>query len=277
VVASNPLGEAYVVPLLATLGQIRESFHTQDVSLPETLDFKNLQEYEEVSRKQTLTTGPDALTALTPSHETNTLSSEMIGLTSEIRAKQSSTSEFFFRICDDSSHTFFDVRISQPELIRRHSLRLAKLLDKRNTDREIQLMVDPQAHFDTPEVAWVIVNLQLPRLESLIQVNGPKVLARTCAVIWAYQCNPDLFKDLKIMIRPSPTIWPASISSADTTTLGTRWWQGQRDINTCGHLITTAFVLGSWGIFEDEIMVAIWGTSKEVKVSVNPGIDIEGK
>jgi hypothetical protein len=275
VVASNPLGEAYVVPLLATLGQIRESFHTQDVSLPEPLDFKDLQEYEEISEKQTLDTKPDALTALPPSYESNTGSSDMIGLASGIRAKQSSTSEVFFRICDVSSQTFFDARVSQPELIRRHSLGLANILDKRNTDREIQLTLHPRADFDISEVAWVIVNLQLPRLESSFKVQDPKVLARTCAVIWAYQCDPNLFKDLKIMIRPN-SILPTDIWS-DATTPGSRWWQWKRDIPMCGHLITTAFVLGSWGTLEDEIMGAVWGASEEVKVLGNVGIDIGGK
>ncbi|KAL2062848.1 hypothetical protein VTL71DRAFT_5920 [Oculimacula yallundae] len=37
VIASNPLGEAYVVPLVATLGQIKGFFKVDDVSLPEPL------------------------------------------------------------------------------------------------------------------------------------------------------------------------------------------------------------------------------------------------
>ncbi|CZT44162.1 uncharacterized protein RSE6_04296 [Rhynchosporium secalis] len=37
VIASNPLGEGYVVPLIATMGQIKEFFGTDDVSLPQPL------------------------------------------------------------------------------------------------------------------------------------------------------------------------------------------------------------------------------------------------
>ncbi len=35
VVASNPLGEAYVVPFEDTLGQIKEAFGAEGVSLPD--------------------------------------------------------------------------------------------------------------------------------------------------------------------------------------------------------------------------------------------------
>ncbi len=72
VVASNPLSEAYIVPLIAILSQIRELFHTEDVSLPETLDFKDSQVYEEESRKQTLIKDSGGLTAVTPSYVSNT-------------------------------------------------------------------------------------------------------------------------------------------------------------------------------------------------------------
>ncbi|XMA13369.1 hypothetical protein WAI453_006160 [Rhynchosporium graminicola] len=37
VIASNPLGEGYVVPLIATMGQIKEFFGTDDASLPQPL------------------------------------------------------------------------------------------------------------------------------------------------------------------------------------------------------------------------------------------------
>ena len=62
VVASNLLGEVYVVPLVATLGQIKEFFRTDDVSLPEPLPllsrltefyFGALPGYEAKTRNQT--------------------------------------------------------------------------------------------------------------------------------------------------------------------------------------------------------------------------------
>jgi hypothetical protein len=280
VIASNLLGEAYVVPLIATLGQIKEFFHTEDVSLPETLDFKGLQIFEEASREQTLINDSGGLTALPSSYVSNTPSINMMSLATEWSyAKQSSISEVFFRVCDASSPTFCDVRISHPELIRRYSLVLGTLLDERNTDRYIVLKIDPQTDFDISEVAWVIENLQLPGLEAIYQKDDPKGLARICAVIWTYQCDPNSFKDLKIMIRPRSYL-PSdstSILTVAATTRDSRCWQRKSDITNCGHLITTAFVLGSWGILEDEIMVAVWGTSKEVKVLANLGIDIGGK
>ncbi len=104
-------------------------------------------------------------------------------------AKQSSTYEVFFRVCDGFSLTYCDVRISHLELIRRYSLGLGKLLYERNTDREILIKIDPQADFDISEVAWVIEKLQRPGLDLDYQAD-PKKLARICAVIWTYQCEP---------------------------------------------------------------------------------------
>lgn len=276
VVASNPLGEAYVVPLLATLDQIRESFHTEDVSLPETFDFEDLQEHEEKSRIQTLVTG---LTASPPLDELNTQLDDMKDLSPRIRAKQSSTPEIFFRISDSSGEKFHEVRISQPDLIRRHSIGLKKLLDERIETRKTLVEVDPQAGFDSSEVAWVIKNLQLPELESLYQKNDLRALARICGVVWAYQCDPDIFKDLEIIIRPNSGLRldSSSTRNAESTTAVSRCWQGTNHIATCGHLITNAFVLGFSEILEDEIKVAVWGTNKEVKVLAHLGIDIGGE
>ncbi len=76
----------------------------------------------------------------------------------------------------------------------------------------------------------------------------------------------------------SISIWSVgSTTLVDSPTLGSWGWQGEKDITTCGPLIATAFVLGFWEILEDEIMVAVWGTSKEVKVLANLDIDIGGK
>jgi hypothetical protein len=279
VVASNPLGEAYVVPLLATLAQIKESFHTEDVSLPETLDFKDLQEYEQIPRKQTLITGPGRLTDLPPSYESNTPSTDMMGLASQIRGKQSSIPQGLFHIVDGFRTTFGILPISQPELLRRRSLRLAKILDGRNTDQEIELFLDPHDDFNDLDVVWVIENLQLARLDSLYQVKDLKALARTCAVIWAYQCDPDLFKVLKSTIQQYLLTRLHSSPSrvVNSTTVVSRWRQGENDITTCGHFITISFVLGLWEILEHEIIVAVWGTSEEVKGLANLDIDIGGK
>lgn len=95
VVASNPLGEAYVVPLVAILAQIKEFFKTDDVSLPEPLPllsrltsfyFEASKGYETKPSNQAWMI--ELIKAFPDSNESTTPSAHLVGDAQHISAKQ---------------------------------------------------------------------------------------------------------------------------------------------------------------------------------------------
>jgi hypothetical protein len=226
-------------------------------------------------------------------------------------------SEVIFRILNGPSQMVNDVRIAQPELklLRRRSLVLRKLMDEESSSQKkiIPLQLDPESHIDGGAIAWVLNDLQ--RQGGALRPNGecnPMVLAKHCAVLWNYHCDPDQFKHLGSSIQPrssrpssSPSIDQQSIIAPNAfpsidqqSTIGpnvsssidqqstiapnaspsgsSRCWQGKRNNLTCGQLITIAIVLGLEDILEEEIKVAVWGTNKKVEILVPFGKDIKG-
>ena len=187
----------------------------------------------------------------------------------------SSTAGAVFRISDGSR-----VRISQRDLLRSRSLGLRKLIDEEGVKREIPLQVDLSTDIDCAAVEWVVNELQQQKPDV---DHDPKGLARHCAVLWKYQCIPDLFESQENNINPQSS--SGSISSADqqssitssaTPSRAPRCWQGRIKHQTCRQLITIAIVLGSRKILEEEIKTAVWGTNKEMDIIVPLGVDIKG-
>jgi hypothetical protein len=193
----------------------------------------------------------------------------------------SPTTEVVFRISDGSNQSENDVRITQPDRLRRWSLGLRRLMDEGATSQQIPLKVDPKSGFDSAAVAWVLEKLQRQGLDV---TPDPETLERHCAVLWKYECNPDLFKDLGDSVQPrsssgSPSIdQQSSIAPSASPSGGSRCWRGKKNNITCGQLITIAIVLGLQEVLEEEIKIAVWGTNKKVKVAVplEKDIDIEG-
>lgn len=89
VVASNPFGEVYVVPLDATLGQVKELFATEDVSLPEPLYFETSEEHETRCSTQSLMT---RVKSLPHPNEANISASHLVGMAPKISSNRPSTS-----------------------------------------------------------------------------------------------------------------------------------------------------------------------------------------
>ena len=198
------------------------------------------------------------------------------------------------------------MRIAQPELrlFRSRSLGLRKLMDEESSSQKktIPLQLDPKSHIDGAAIAWVLNDLQ--RQGSALRPNGecnPMVLAKHCAVLWNYHCDPDQFKHLGNSIQPRssrpssspsidqqstigpnapPSIDLQSINAPNASSSGSlRCWQEKRNNEhhlTCGRLITISIVLGLEDILEEEIKVAVWGTNKEVEILVPLGKDING-
>jgi hypothetical protein len=193
----------------------------------------------------------------------------------------SSSTEVIFRISDGSNQSENVVRTTQPDSLRRWSLGLRRLIDEGGTSQQIPLKVDPKSGFDSAAVAWV---LEKPQRQGLDISPDPETLARHCAVLWKYECNPDPFKNLGERMQPRSSSGPPSIdqqsSIAPSASLsgGSRCWQGKKDNIICGQLITIAIVLGLQEVLEEEIKIAVWGTDKKVKVAVplKRDIDIEG-
>jgi hypothetical protein len=204
-------------------------------------------------------------------------------------ANPSPTADVFFHIFDgpDQKDTSNDVRIAQPDVLRRRSLTLKELMDNNSASQEkIQLKLDPKYGIDSKAVEWVLENLQ--REGNALQPEGsckPGVLAKHCAVLWNYKCNPATFTHLGGSIQPcssrqstSPSIdQEGSIAPSTSPSAGSRSWRGKRNGVICGHLITIAIVLGLQNILEEEIKVAVWGTNKTVKTLVPLHKDIKGK
>lgn len=192
-----------------------------------------------------------------------------------------STTEVVFRISDGSNQSENNVRITQPDRLKRESLGFRRLMDEGAISQQIPLKVDPKSGFDSAAVAWVLEKLQGQGLDVR---PDPETLARHCAVLWKYECNPDSFKNLGDSMQPrsssgSPSIDQQSSIAPSASPSGGSWcWQGKKNIPTCGQLITIAIVLGLQEVLEEEIKVAVWGTYKEVKVAVRleKDIDIEG-
>jgi hypothetical protein len=199
--------------------------------------------------------------------------------------------EVIFRIPKGPGQNVNDVRIEQPELLRRRSLALRKLIDKESASQRkiITLQLDPKSDIDSAAIEWVLNDLQ--REGDALQPDGgckSKVFAKHCAVLWNYECDPDQFKRLGNRIQPRSSRPSSSPSIDQQSTTGialstspsgsSRCWQGKRNSLTCGHLITIAIVLGLEDILEEEIRVAVWGTNKKVETSVPLGKekDIKG-
>ncbi len=188
-----------------------------------------------------------------------------------------STARVVFHISDGTGRKEQNVR--QPDLLRRCSLGLRKLMDKEDTN-EISLELDPTSGIDCSAAAWVLNNLQRQQLDVR---PDPKTLASHCALLWKYECIPDPFKNLGESMQPRSS--SASSSSADQQSSiapsaspsgGSRCWGGRKNSETCRQLITIAFVLGLQEILEDEIKTAVWGTSKKMDLAVDLGFDIQG-
>jgi hypothetical protein len=185
-----------------------------------------------------------------------------------------------FRIYDGLGRMEYDVRISSPDLLRRWSLGLRKLMDEEATHEEILLKLDPSWGIDCAAVAWVLEHF--PRQGMDVRPD-PKTLARHCAVLWKYNCIPDPFKDLGDSMQPrssstsSGSVTLVNIDQQSTSPSGSlRCWQERKNRDTCRQLITIATVLGIPEILEDEIKTAVWGTSKKIEIAVPFAIDIEG-
>jgi hypothetical protein len=198
------------------------------------------------------------------------------------------TADVFFRIFDGPGQKDNNVRIAQPDVLRRRSLTLRELMNNNSASQEriIQLELDPKYGIDSKAVEWVLENLQRER--DAVQPEGgckPGVLAKHCAVLWNYECNPATFKHLGGSIQPrssrrsaSPSIaQESSIAPSTSPSASSRSWRGKINSHTCGHLITIAIVLGLQNILEEEIKVAVWGTNKTVETSVPLHKDIKGK
>jgi len=194
----------------------------------------------------------------------------------------SSSTEVIFRISGGVTQNENDVRITQPDYLRQWSLELRRLMDEGATGKQITLKVDPDSGFDTAAVAWVLEKLQQQGFDVK---PDPETLARHCAVLWKYKCNPDSFQNLGDSMQPQSSSCStsidqqSSIASSASPSRGSRCWQGKKNNLTCGQLITIGIVLGLQEILEEEIKIAVWGTNKKVNVAVplEKDIDIEGE
>lgn len=187
-----------------------------------------------------------------------------------------STTGASFLVSDSSGKKGSNVRISQPGLLKSRSLQLGKLIAERGEKQEIPLQVDLSTDIDCAAVEWVVKELQ--QQEPNIDPDW-KGLARHCAVLWKYQCIPDIFKgpENSLTLRSSS----GSMSSADQQSSGTlskapRNWHRGKKCHNCRQSITIAIVLGLREILEDEIKTAVWGTNREIDIIVPLSLDIKG-
>ena len=191
-----------------------------------------------------------------------------------------STAGAVFRISDGSGKTGSGVRIYQPGLLSSRSLGFRKLIDEKGVKREIPLQVDLSTDVDCAAVEWVVEELQKQKPDV---DRDPKGLARHCAVLWKYQCIPDLIKSQENNIKPqsnsgsmSSADQQSSITPSSTSSRAPRYWQGRKKHQTCRQLITIAIVRGLRKLLEDEIKTAVWGTNKEMDIIIPLGLDIKG-
>jgi hypothetical protein len=184
--------------------------------------------------------------------------------------------ERVFRIVDeDSTEGGHDVQISQPDLLRRQSLILRKLIDDKDTNQEIPLKIENNLGCGATE--WVLKHLQGQQPDG---ATNPKALAIHCAILWKYECIPDSFNEQGESMQPRSS--SSSVSNGDqqsststSPSRRSRCWQERKDLEICRQLITIAIVLGWQKILEDEIKTAVWGTFKEMDITILPGVDID--
>jgi hypothetical protein len=186
-----------------------------------------------------------------------------------------------FCISDDSTAAPEDVWISHPDLLRRRSLGLREIIDRNREQQNIPLKIEGDSTIHRDAMRWVLENLQHLQLDVS---PSPEILARHCDVLWKYKCIPDSFKELGDSMQPRSS--SSSFSSADrhgsngssaSPSRGSRCWQGRKNCHTCQQLITIAIVLDQQEILEYEIKTAVWGTFREIDITVLPGLDIKGK
>jgi hypothetical protein len=157
-------------------------------------------------------------------------------------------------------------------------------MDGRTADKLISLELEPDSNIDSVAVTEVLDILQ--REEDVTLEGNCKLghLARQCAALWKYKCNPQPFKMLGYHTDPkssilsnNPSIDQQSGSSPSVSLSGSSWcWRGRKSSRICGQLLTVAIVLGLEERLGDEITVAVWGTQRTVETWVPLKKDIEG-
>jgi hypothetical protein len=188
--------------------------------------------------------------------------------------------EGVFRIVvEDSIEGGQDVQISQPDLLRRQSLVLRKLIDDKGTNQEMPLKIEKNLGIDCGAMKWVLEYLQG---QQSARATNPKTLAIHCAILWKYECIPDSFEELGNNMQPrssSSSLFDGDQQSSTSASPSrvSRCWEGRKDLEICRQLITIAIVLGWQEILEDEIKTAVWGTYQEMDITILPGVDMEGK
>jgi len=174
--------------------------------------------------------------------------------------------------------------ILNPALLRSRSLGFKELMDGETTNELVELKLGTSSSIDRVAVTEVLDLLQ--REEVTLEDGNCKLepLARQCAALWKYRCNPQPFKVLAYRTVPkssvlsnSPSIDEQSGSSTSGSLGGRpRCWRERRSSRSCGQLITVALVLGHEELLGDEIQVAVWGTQRTVETWVPLEKDIEG-
>src|SRR5438045_2847463 len=136
----------------------------------------------------------------------------------EVDAQRQVRAVIFYVLNRPKDATEVDVRIERPDILRRRSVTLRDLIDKKAAGKISKLLLEPDSKFgiDRSAVQYVLENLQ----RDAAQTGSPpgncdlETLALHCAVLWQLECIPDPFEAL--WIRTTPRSSSHSQSSTPT-------------------------------------------------------------
>jgi hypothetical protein len=126
------------------------------------------------------------------------------------------------------------------------------------------LQLDESADIDHDSLSSLITNLHRPVLETtgLISVLD---LSRLCNALWRYKCNPDTFKGLASELKDS---WNIKQGEREEIVKCWRLPIKDTDCNESVYKSNIAWVLGFDNILREELKIAIWKSTADLRTSV---------
>lgn len=154
----------------------------------------------------------------------------------------------------------------QIDTICSRSIELNNLIDRDKETGCTTLEPDLSAGIDHDALSSLINHLHKPAPQAV----GPIAysdLSRSCNALWKYKCNPDTFKGLASEMEKS---WNIKHSQRKGT--GKCWRLPIKDIdcNESVYIVNIACVLGLDDILREELKIAIWKSTADLKTSVEP-------
>jgi hypothetical protein len=126
------------------------------------------------------------------------------------------------------------------------------------------LQPDLSVGIDHDTLSFLVRNLYKPAPQAVGPVTS-SALSRSCNALWRYKCNPDTFRGLATELKNS---W--NIKHGERNGTGRCWRLPISDID-CDesvYIVNIACVLGFDDILREELKIAIWKSTADLRTSV---------